>query len=60
MFHNRSGVLAAFRAVVILGVSAGITLEEVKLNGILRVEILMSSELNFPAIQNVSGKYYTG
>ena len=50
-------MLATFETVLILGIHPGITLEDLHIKGIIRVEFLMSSEVKMPGIQNVSENY---
>ena len=47
-------MLAKFKAAMILGVSVDVTVEDLQVTGVLRVEVLMSSEVQLPAVQNVS------
>ena len=39
---------------MILGVAVDVTVEDLQVTGVLRVEVLMSSEVQLPAVQNVS------
>lgn len=47
------GLLATFQTVLILGIHPQVTVQDLYINGILRVEFLMSSELKMPSIQNL-------
>ena len=53
---NTPGKLAKVRAVLALGISATVSLEDVRFNTVLRAEVLLSSEVALPSIQNVRGR----